>query len=35
MRDDEVIDYGYAAEDLLKIAPAVQDSQLKVKRMIG
>ncbi len=35
MRDDEVIDYGYAAEDLLKIAPSVQDSQLKVKRMIG
>jgi aspartyl-tRNA(Asn)/glutamyl-tRNA(Gln) amidotransferase subunit C len=35
MRDDEVIDYGYSAEDLLKIAPTVQDSQLKVKRMIG
>lgn len=35
MRDDEVIDYGYTPEDLLKDAPAVQDNQLKVKRMIG
>lgn len=35
MRDDTVIDYGYAPEDLLKNAPAVQDNQLKVKRMIG
>ena len=35
MREDEVIDYGYAPLDLLKNAPAVQDNQLKVKRMIG
>lgn len=35
MRDDEVIDYGYAPLDLLKNVPAVQDNQLKVKRMIG
>lgn len=35
MRDDTVIDYGYAPADLLKNAPAVQDDQLKVKRMIG
>lgn len=35
MRDDEVIDYGYAPEDLLKNVPHVQDNQIKVKRMIG
>ena len=34
-RADEVIDYGYEPEDLLKGAPAVEDDHLKVKRMIG
>jgi aspartyl-tRNA(Asn)/glutamyl-tRNA(Gln) amidotransferase subunit C len=35
MRDDEIIHYGYEPADLLKNVPAVQDNQLKVKRMIG
>lgn len=35
MRADEVRDYGYKPEDLLKNVPSVQDNQLKVKRMIG
>jgi len=35
MRADEPIDYGYDPLDLLKNVPAVQDNQLKVKRMIG
>lgn len=35
MRDDIVKDYGYAPRDLLKNVPAVQDDQLKVRRMIG
>lgn len=35
MRGDEVIDYGYAPADLLKNVPAVENGQLKVKRMIG
>jgi aspartyl-tRNA(Asn)/glutamyl-tRNA(Gln) amidotransferase subunit C len=35
MRDDEVLDYGYAPLDLLKNAPHSQADQLKVKRMIG
>jgi aspartyl-tRNA(Asn)/glutamyl-tRNA(Gln) amidotransferase subunit C len=34
-RADEVIDYGYAASELLKNVPAVQDDQIKVKRMIA
>jgi len=34
-RDDEEIDYGYKALDLLKNVPVVQDNMLKVKRMIG
>jgi aspartyl-tRNA(Asn)/glutamyl-tRNA(Gln) amidotransferase subunit C len=33
-RPDEVIDYGYAPLDLLKNAPAVEDNQIKVKRMV-
>jgi aspartyl-tRNA(Asn)/glutamyl-tRNA(Gln) amidotransferase subunit C len=33
-RDDEIKDYGYKAEDLLKNAPAVQDNQFKVKRVL-
>jgi aspartyl-tRNA(Asn)/glutamyl-tRNA(Gln) amidotransferase subunit C len=35
MRPDEVHDYGYKPEDLLKNAPAVENDQLKVKRMVG
>jgi aspartyl-tRNA(Asn)/glutamyl-tRNA(Gln) amidotransferase subunit C len=34
MRKDEPIDYGYKTEDLLKNAPAVQDNQFKVKRVL-
>jgi len=34
-RKDEVIDYGYQAQDLLKNVPLVENDQLKVKRMIG
>ena len=34
MRADEVKDYGYKTEDLLKNAPAVQDGQFKVKRVL-
>jgi len=34
MRKDESVDYGYKTEDLLKNAPAVQDSQFKVKRVL-
>jgi len=33
-RSDEVIDYGYAPEDLLKNAPAVENNQFKVKRVL-
>lgn len=35
MRDDSVVDYGVSHEDLLKLAPARQDDEIKVKRMIG
>lgn len=35
MRKDEVKSYGYEPRDLLKNVPAVEDNQLKVKRMIG
>jgi len=34
MRSDEVIDYGYAPEDLLKNAPAVENNRFKVKRVL-
>ena len=34
MRNDEVEDYGVSSDELLRQAPAVQDRQLKVKRMI-
>jgi aspartyl-tRNA(Asn)/glutamyl-tRNA(Gln) amidotransferase subunit C len=34
-RPDEIRDYGYQPADLLKQVPAVEDSQIKVKRMIG
>ena len=33
-RPDETKDYGYKAEDLLKNAPAVQENQFKVKRVL-
>jgi Asp-tRNA(Asn)/Glu-tRNA(Gln) amidotransferase C subunit len=35
MRDDTVVDYGTTPDDLLRIVPAKQDRQIKVKRMIG
>lgn len=35
MRDDVVVDYGYAPRDLLKNVPSVEANQLRVKRMIG
>ena len=35
MRDDEVKDYGYSPQDLLKNVPQTQAGQLKVKRMIS
>jgi aspartyl-tRNA(Asn)/glutamyl-tRNA(Gln) amidotransferase subunit C len=35
MRDDEIVDYGYDPKDLLKNVPAVDNDQIKVKRMIG
>lgn len=34
-REDEIKDYGYQPLDLLKNVPAVEDNQIKVKRMIG
>jgi len=34
-RQDVVKDYGYAAADLLKNVPHVQDGQIRVKRMLG
>lgn len=35
VRADVSIEYGVSAKELLKNAPATQDSQFKVKRMIG
>ena len=35
MREDEVVNYGYATVDLLKNVPALHDSQIKVKRMLA
>jgi aspartyl-tRNA(Asn)/glutamyl-tRNA(Gln) amidotransferase subunit C len=35
MREDEVKDYGYRAQDLLRNVPQVQNDMLKVNRMIG
>jgi aspartyl-tRNA(Asn)/glutamyl-tRNA(Gln) amidotransferase subunit C len=35
MREDEVRDYGYKPEDLLKNVRDVKDGQIKVKRMVG
>jgi aspartyl-tRNA(Asn)/glutamyl-tRNA(Gln) amidotransferase subunit C len=34
-RKDEVIDYGYKANELLKNVPATDGDLIKVKRMIG
>ena len=34
-RDDVAQDYGYQTADLLKNVPAVEQNQIKVKRMIG
>jgi aspartyl-tRNA(Asn)/glutamyl-tRNA(Gln) amidotransferase subunit C len=34
-RDDEIKDYGYKPEDLLKNVPHVKDHQIKVNRMLG
>lgn len=34
MREDKVVNYGYAAEDLLKNVPQVETDHIKVKRMI-
>lgn len=33
-RPDEVKDYGYKTKELLKNAPALQDNQFKVKRVL-
>ncbi|HET9850620.1 MAG TPA: Asp-tRNA(Asn)/Glu-tRNA(Gln) amidotransferase subunit GatC [Candidatus Saccharimonadales bacterium] len=33
-RPDEIVDYGYAAKDLLKNAPAIEKNQFKVKRVL-
>lgn len=33
-REDEVKDYGYQVEELLKNAPALRDGQFKVKRVL-
>jgi aspartyl-tRNA(Asn)/glutamyl-tRNA(Gln) amidotransferase subunit C len=33
-RPDEVVDYGYKTDELLKNAPALQDNQFKVKRVL-
>jgi aspartyl-tRNA(Asn)/glutamyl-tRNA(Gln) amidotransferase subunit C len=35
MREDEVRDYGYDTEDLLKNVPHVKNHQIQVKRMLG
>lgn len=34
-RPDEIRDYGYKPEDLLKNVPSTKDNQIKVKRMLG
>lgn len=34
-RDDEIRDYGYKPEELLKNLPKSKDNQIEVKRMIG
>ncbi len=34
-RSDEIRDYGYKTEELLKNVPRVKDNQIEVKRMLG
>jgi aspartyl-tRNA(Asn)/glutamyl-tRNA(Gln) amidotransferase subunit C len=34
MRKDEIHDYGYKTDDLLKNAPAIKDGQFKVRRVL-
>jgi aspartyl-tRNA(Asn)/glutamyl-tRNA(Gln) amidotransferase subunit C len=34
MRPDEIRDYGYRPDELLKNAPALQDRQFKVRRVL-
>lgn len=34
-RKDEIIDYGPSYSELLQNAPAIQDNQIKVKRMLA
>jgi aspartyl-tRNA(Asn)/glutamyl-tRNA(Gln) amidotransferase subunit C len=34
-RPDEIKDYGYKLEELLKNAPALEDNQFKVKRVLN
>lgn len=34
-RDDEVIEYGYAPQELLRNLPAQQDNQIKVRKMLA
>ena len=34
-RDDEIVDYGYAPEQLLENVPQIEKGQIRVKRMIG
>lgn len=34
MRDDELKNYGYDVKELLKNAPAIEDGQFKVKRVL-
>jgi aspartyl-tRNA(Asn)/glutamyl-tRNA(Gln) amidotransferase subunit C len=34
MRKDEIKDYGYKTEDLLRNAPAVKENQFKVRRVL-
>ncbi len=35
MRPDELVDYDVTPEQLLKNAPAVENNQIKVKRVLG
>jgi aspartyl-tRNA(Asn)/glutamyl-tRNA(Gln) amidotransferase subunit C len=35
VRSDETIDYSVSQKELLKNAPAAQDNQIKVQRMVG
>lgn len=35
MREDEIVEYGAAPQELLKNAPDKKDNQIKVKRVLG